>query len=221
MKEELRELKELVVVLASRNEELANVKDEFNASVDLSRVGMSAMELLDEDVTCSYDLATRFYDEYEYVWELANELRAAHPRYQERHFINALADMIVENKNWDEANYEKAVDVARNYMLYEGNGFYDIHNLEIEVYSLGEKIVSNKDEVVNQAVERVTDFGKNVADGTLNILRPYGEVAKGQYVEASSKVKAKAQEVANKGVKSLRKVLDKVEGKINNNNNNN
>lgn len=215
MREELNEIKALVLLYKDKKSELEQSKVDFINSVEGTNFGSVVLELVDIEVFNVYDLSTRFYDEYEYVWGLAKDLKKAHPRYQEAHFKSALAEMIVNHNEWEETDYSKAIEVADAYMLFEGNGYSDIHDLEIEVYSLGEKIHSNSNEVLDQTVEKVTDFGKKVTDGVANVLRPYGEVAKGQYAEASSKAKAKAQSVANKGVKSLRKVLDNFEAKIN------
>ena len=215
MKEELKEVKDLFLVYKDKRKELEEAKMNFCDGINVENLNVVVLELCDVDVYNTYDLAVKFYGEYDYVWSLASELRKAHPRYQDAHFKSALADMIIEHNKIDEADYSKAVEVVDAYMLFEGNDFSNVHDLDVAVSELTEKIVANGNVVVDEAVGKVTDFGKKVGEGVVNVLKPYGEVAKGQYTEASTAIKEKAKDVANKGVKSLKKVLDKIDSNIN------
>ena len=207
MKQELKELKELTSKFVKARDEFEAKKEVFELTAMFVPVNYAYLGL-DEDteIESVYGLANMFYDKYGFVSEYATLLKTEHPRYGEKRFKNTLIENIINNQEWDyEEDYDQASYIVDTHLAFDAFGYSEVKACENEMISVAEKINDNTNAVATQTVDAVKGAGKAV----VNVLRPYGEVAKGQLGVAGQKAKG----AVNKGAKHLIKVLEDVANK--------
>lgn len=211
MKQELKELKELTSRFVKARDDFEAKKEVFELSAMFIPVNYAYLGLEEDyEVESVYELANMFYDKYGFVSEYADALKKEHPRFGEKRFKNTLIENIINNQEWDyEEDYEQASYLVDTYLAFEAVGYSEVKACENEMVSVAEKINENTNAVATQTVDAVKGAGRAV----VNVLRPYGEVAKGQLGVAGQKAKG----AVNKGAKHLIKVLEDVANKTEDN----
>ena len=209
MKQELKNLKELMEMFSSVKKEYVYKRDLFENCASLLPINLEYLDMDENtEVGSIYEVADIFYDKYDFIVEYANNLKKEHPRYGELRFKNTLIENVINNQGWDyEESYAKASYLVDIHLAFEEFGYFEAKDAEKQVLDVVDKINANTDVLTSQTFGAVKGAGKAV----VNVLKPYGEVAKGQLEVAGQKAKG----IVNKGTKSLVKVLEKVVEKTN------
>lgn len=200
MKQELKELKKLATNFIEAKNNFEKQRDIFNLMYVYS-------DFNDEQVIESpYDFAKTFYEKYGFVVECSTALRNEHPRYGEKRFKNALIENIIINQELDyEVDYDFVNYLVDSHIAYESLGYFEVKDLEDEMNKLYEQI----DKTTKNIKDKSCAAAKGVGRAVVKVMKPYGEVAKGQL----NAVEGKAKDVVNKGTKKLIKVLENVADK--------
>lgn len=207
MKKELKELKDLYKRYASVKNDYEKEREIFELCSSLAIKDVSFLELSDE-VESFYEIAHLFYGKFHFVVSLAEELKISHPKYGEKRFKNTLIEKVISSQKWNyEDEYEKANYVVETHLIYESLGFKDLLKLEIEMTTLAKEI----DEKTKSISDQTKGAVKKVGEGILSVIRPYGEVAKGQLSTLEEKTKKAVNNGTKKLIKSLEEVADKTE----------
>lgn len=199
MKEELKLLKDNTTEVIKLQKEFNEQRKFFNMKVKETNEKLNIEEIFDYEED-SYDAAKTLIDLFPDLHNIITILRKQHPRFGNK----KIANLILK-----EHNTLISSDVDKNtfdrYFLYEGCGFFKVLEIEQELQILKEQTFDIVRDVTSESKDKVTKVGKNI----LEVLKPYGEVAKGQFIEAKKKTKT----AVNKGSKKLIKVLTDVENK--------
>ena len=207
MKQELKELKGLLNKLDEAKRDYSAKRDMFDFGVAFVPVKHEYLSL-EEDIEfeSSYEYANIFYEKYGFVATYAEELKKEHPRFGEKRFKNTLIENIINNQGWDyENDYEKASYIVDAHLVFDEFGYFEVKELENQMLDVVDKINANTDALTAQTFGAVKGAGK----AFVNVLKPYGQVAKGQLEVAGQKAKT----VVNNGAKRLIKVLENVANK--------
>lgn len=208
MKEKLKELRKLNEELIKERQLFEDMKDEFSYNVELN----SEDELYGDP----YQMAKAFNNFNKTAILRVKDLRKSHPRYGEKRLKNEITKIFRECYQ-QEGAYEiikieefidnNVLEMVDDYLLYDSCGFFKVLDQEDKIDCLEQTIIGVKDELLDESKEAVSSIGT----GAINILKPYGEVAKGQLNDAANMAKG----LINKGSKKLVKILQKIEDKTN------
>lgn len=206
MQEKLKELKKLNEELINRKQLFKNMKSIFNYNVENEKKDIE--ELFIDEETDSYEAAKYFNKVYQNEIALTKAITREHPKYGKKRIKKEIIKLLFEYYQIDyqidtrNSLYEQ---IADNYILYDSCGFYKVLEQENEMVHLEQLISNVKTELLDESKEAVSSIGS----GAINILKPYGEVAKGQLNDAANTAKG----LINKGSKKLVKFLQKIEDK--------
>lgn len=210
MKEELNKFKEFGQKYKEAKKEFEAKREIFNLNFERNITDEDVSSFLEDECIDSYDIACFFEGTYGLIFENAAELKKSHPRYGEKRFKNELITSVIDAYHWDyEEDFEATSNLVSVYMLIDKCGFNEVKEAEEKEFGLREVFQTYGDLFLTQISGTITNAGKNVANSVVNIVKPYGEVAKGQM----ETVGEKAKEVVNKGTKRLIKTLEKIDDK--------
>lgn len=207
MKEKLKELRKLNEELIEERQLFEDMKDEFSYNVELN--------CEDELYGDPYQMAKAFNNFNKTAILRVKDLRKAHPRYGEKRLKNEITKIFRECYQ-QEGAYEicpseifdnNVLEMVADYLLYDSCGFFRVLDQEDKIDCLEQTIIGVEHELLDESKEAVSSIGT----GAINILKPYGEVAKGQLNDAANMAKG----LINKGSKKLVKILQKIEDKTN------
>lgn len=203
MKEELKTLKDSTEQIFKACQTLQRKKSFFNMKVEEKKEETGIEELIEMDN--SYESAKALNENFSIIHVLVNEIRKEHPKYGNRRIKELVMKKIEEACFIPEdltGKIELAVD---NYFLYESCGFFKLLDQEKEIEELGIEAKIATDAILDESKAAAIKAGK----AALNIVKPYGEVAKSQLNEASEATK----KAINKGSQKLKKFFESIEEK--------
>lgn len=210
MKEELKALKDSAVQIIKEKDSLKKQKNFFNMKVEEKVAELNMEEIFKEDGS-SYEAAVMLNYLFPQIYNIVASIREQHPKYGEKRVKEIT--LIALNEIMTETDYlmsfsEYTDKIIDNYFLYEGCGFFKLKEQEEKIETLEDGAKVSTDTILNQSKEVAIKAGKSIK----NIAKPYGDVAKSQFEDASKAAKT----AINKGSKKLIKILKDIENKTNN-----
>lgn len=208
MKEELKTLKDSAEKIVTERENFKKQRLFFNMKVEekVKQLGIDEIFAANND---SYDAAITLNFAFPEIYTMASIIREEHPKYGNKRIKQIMIDKLKSQKvELSDNTVEAFCKVIDNYFLYESCGFFELKAKEDKIVSLEEN--------TKQSTKAILDESKNtivkVGNSALNIVKPYGEVAKSQLKDAG----VAAKSLVNKGSKQLIKLLQKVDDKTSN-----
>ena len=208
MKEELKQLKDVAIQIVKENDEFMKQKNFFNMKVEEKKLELNMEELFNEENEDSFEAAEILNFLFPQIHTIVSSVREGHPKYGEKRVKEIAVVALKEFMSLNEymlSFYDQIDVVVDNYFLYESCGYFKLLERKESLSKLEESAKGTTDVVLNQSKEAAKKFGNDVA----NIVKPYGEVAKGQFNEA----KVVGKNLINKGSKKLIKNLEDLENK--------
>ena len=208
MKEELKQLKDVAVQIVKETDEFRKQKNCFNMKVEEKKLELNMEELFNEENEDSFEAAEILNFLFPQIHTIVSSVREGHPKYGEKRVKEIAVVALKEFMSLNEymlSFYDQIDVVVDNYFLYESCGYFKLLERKESLSKLEESAKGTTDVVLNQSKEAAKKFGNDVA----NIVKPYGEVAKGQFNEA----KVVGKDLINKGSKKLIKILEDLENK--------
>lgn len=204
MKEELKSLKDSAIQVASEKENLKKQKKFFNMKVE-EQIELLGVEEIFNYNNDSYDAASLLMVHFSDIDELISKIKEQHSKYGNKK-IKELVLETLKTMNYDIDYMGKVID---NYFMYQECGFNKVQtmeqNIEQNIELLQEEVKTTSTVIINETKETAKKVGTSI----VNVAKPYGEVAKGQFNDA----KVAATGLVNKGAKKLIKILQDVEKK--------
>ena len=208
MKEELKELKDVAVKIVKETDEFRKQKNFFNMKINEKKLELNMEELFNEENEDSFEAAEILNFLFPQIHTIVSSVREGHPKYGEKRVKEIAVVALKEFMSLNEYMFsfcDQMDVVVDNYFLYESCGYFKLLERKESLSKLEESAKGTTDVVLNQSKEAAKKFGNDVA----NIVKPYGEVAKGQFNEA----KVVGKDLINKGSKKLIKILEDLENK--------
>ena len=207
MKEELNALKDGAIKIAKAKETVLTSKSEFNTKVEQMKQELGVDEVYKQKET-PYENAKALYETFSELFRIIETKKVEDPRYNEKALKEVALDEYMEQSGYEE--YNKFVSgifnsVIDTYFLYEKCGFSKLLKQEKEIEELENSIKDNAETILGESKEAAVKVGNSI----LNVVKPYGEVAKGQFDDA----KGFAKSAVNKGTKKLIKLFEDLENK--------
>ena len=205
MKEELKALKDSAERIAKAHQYFQKQREFFNMKVEekLEETGTKEA-ILSED---SYDSATIVCVDCSQLHENIIKIRSEHPKYGNKRIRELVIDEILSSHNEDiySPSRKSLEEIIDNYFLYESCGFFKLYKKEVEINNLEKEFRTTTDVILDESKNSV----KRVGESFINIVKPYGEVAKSQLNDAGNL----AKKTVNKGSKQLIKFFESIEEK--------
>lgn len=205
MKEELNTLKNSVQQIVKGCERFKKQREFFNMKVEEKLLETGTKEvIIAED---SYDAAKTVCVDCNGLHKKITKIREEHPKYGNRRIKDLVIAEITsdhaENLYKSQTNFlEEIID---NYFLYESCGFFKLLKLENELETLGNEVTNATDAILDESKQAA----KKVGSTFVNVVKPYGEVAKSQLNDAG----VAAKKAVNKGSQKLKKFFEGIEEK--------
>lgn len=203
MKEELKALKDSAEQIVKGCQTLQRKKTFFNMKVEEKKEEAGIEELIEMD--SSYEAAKSLNENFSCVHVLVTQIKKEHPKYGNRRLKELVLKQIHELGFIPEDLEDKIELAVDNYFLYESCGFFSLLEQEREVEALGYEAKDRADVILDESKVAAIKAGKAV----INVVKPYGEVAKSQLNDASDA----AKKVINKGSQKLKKFFESIEEK--------
>lgn len=203
MKEELKALKDSAEQIVKARQTLQRKKTFFNMKVEEKKEETGIIELI--EMNNSYESAKALNENFSCVHVLVTQIRKEHPKYGNRRIKELVLKQIHELSFIPEDLEDKIELAVDNYFLYESCGFFKLLEQEKEIEELGNEAVGVADVILDESKAAAIKAGK----AALNIVKPYGEVAKSQLNDAGEATK----KVINKGSQKLKKFFESIEEK--------
>lgn len=205
MKEQLNTLKNSVQQVVKGCEHFKKQREFFNMKVEEKLLETGAKEIiLSED---SYESAKTVCVDCNKLHETITKIRNEHPKYGNRRIKDLVITEIMsghENYNYtSQSNF--LGEIIDNYFIYESCGFFKLLKQEQELQSLEKEVTNATDAILDESKEAAIKAGKAV----VNVVKPYGDVAKSQFNDASSA----AKKAVNKGSQKLKLFFEGLEEK--------
>ena len=200
MKEELKSLKDSAIMIADEKDNLKKQTKFFNMKVQEQKEDLGIEEVFNYDNN-SYEAAKLLMVHFSEIDELITKVKQQHPKYGDKR----IKDLVLETLkqfNYDIDYMGKVID---NYYIYKNCGFNKVQAIEENIVVL-EKEAKETSTIL---LDETKETAKKVGTSIVNVAKPYGEVAKGQFNDA----KVAATGLVNKGAKKLIKILQDVEKK--------
>ena len=210
MKEELKALKDSTIKIAGAKEHIRKQTLFFNMKVEEQKEVTNVKELFNANDN-SYEAARILNDTFPELYTISTNIRNDHPKYGDKRIKTLLESELTNIMIIDELPeecFEMIPEIIDNYLLYEACGYFNLRNKEVEMELMEQDALTGAKTILDESKQAAI----KAKDGIVNIIKPYGEVAKGQLNDASKFTK----EVLNKGSKKLIKILEKIENKTNN-----
>ena len=200
MKEELKALKGSTEQIVKARKNLLKQKSFFNMKVEEKKEETGIEEIV--DFGDSYESAKFICIECP-IYDKVTEIREEHPKYGNRRIKNLIINEILNDEELNADRYAPSKEVLEiiidNYFLYEG------YKQETEIAELEKEARIVTDAIIGESKEAA----KKVGDSFVNIVKPYGEVAKSQLSDAGEA----AKKAVNKGSQKLKVFFEKIEEK--------
>lgn len=200
MKEELYSLKENATQVMEAKENFKKQRAFFNMKVEEKRAELNLEGK--REIPCDYyDDAKVLNLVFPEAHETVTAIKEQHPKYGNRRIKElAIKELQGQSLKLVPVDMDAFFD---DYFLYESCGFFKLLEQEeaIEVLE-GETIDSTR-----AVFEEVQGAAIKVGTSITNVVKPYGEVAKLQFEEASKA----AKHAVNKGSKKLMRILTDIQ----------
>lgn len=211
MKTELNNLKEKVIEYKEFKKETLKQIEFFNMKVDEQRSKLGLEDFFKEFEVDNYTKALYLEKIYSFITELVLKLKEENPNYGNKRIVKLL---ISENKFDDdellEDLYEKDVKIiALNYCLFYDCGYLKVKEMTKKLNELSEEIDCKEQELIDKKVYTTKKIASKTGNTIVDIVTPYGKIAKSQLDDASKH----AKRLVNKGSKQLVKLFKKIEEK--------
>jgi len=203
MKEELKVLKNSTEQIFKACQALQKKKTLFNLKVEEKKEETGIEEILEMD--SSYEAAKELNETFSSIHLLVCRIRNEHPKYGNRRIKELVIKEIHEASFIPEELEDKIELVVDNYFLYETCGFFKLLEQEKEIELLGMEARETTNAILCESKQAAIKAGK----AALNIVKPYGEVAKSQLNDASEA----AKKAVNKGSQKLKIFFEGLEEK--------
>ena len=205
MKEELNTLKDSMQQIAKAYQYFQKQREFFNMKVEekLEETGTKEV-ILSED---SYDSAKVVCVECSQLNAKIKDIRNEHPKYGNKRIRELVIDEILPEHaeqlySPSRKSLEEIIDI---YFLYESCGFFKLYKKELEIINLEKEVRNAADNILDESKDSVKKIGASF----INIVKPYGEVAKSQLNDAGDLTK----KAVNKGSRQLIKFFENIEEK--------
>ena len=207
MKEELKTLNESVESVMLAKQLFSKHKMFFNMKVEEQKEKLNIQEVYytNNDSYSAAIVLTYYYPE---ITGIVSAIREEHPKYGTKKIKELVVKELYARRNGslheDDANniYPLIVD---NYFLYDDCGFFKLQDYELAIKDLEKETKEASSAVLNESKKAVKKAGNTIVD----IVKPYGEVAKSQLDDAGNV----AKKAINKGSKKLVKFFENIEKK--------
>ena len=203
MKEELKALKNSTEQIFKACQTLQRKKSFFNMKVEEKKEETGIEEIIEMDN--SYESAKALNENFSSIHVFVSAIREEHPKYGNRRIKELVMKQIHEASFIPEDLEDKIELVVDNYFLYESCGFFKLLEQEKEIENLGIEAKVATDAILDESKVAAIKAGK----AALNIIKPYGEVAKSQLNDAGEATK----KAINKGSQKLKKFFEGIEEK--------
>jgi hypothetical protein len=204
MKEELNTLKNSVQQIAKGCESFKKQRNFFNMKAEEKFNETSTEEFFKEGCD-SYDSAKILNECFSEIHSIVSQIKEEHPKYGNRR-IKELVIKELSLQNEMLAYFESNLDVIiENYFIYESCGFFKLLNQEKGLEELGNEAKDATDAILDESKAAAIKAGK----AAINVVKPYGEVAKSQLNDAGDA----AKKVINKGSQKLKRFFENLEEK--------
>lgn len=203
MKEELKALKDSTEQIVKACQTLQRKKTFFNMKVEEKKEETGIIEIIEMD--CSYESAKALNENFSSIHMLVTHIRKEHPKYGNRRIKDLVMKEIHEASFIPEELEDKIELAVDNYFLYESCGFFSLLEQEKELDALGAEAKDRADAILDESKAAAIKVG----NAALNIVKPYGEVAKSQLNDAGEATK----KAINKGSQKLKKFFESIEEK--------
>lgn len=204
MKEELKALKDSAEQIANARKSLLKQKLFFNMKVEEQKEASNIEEIYNSNNN-SYEAAKELNFMFPEIHKAFLIIKKDHPKYGNKR-IKGLILKIYKEQNQDlvtnEVLFELLID---NYLMYESCGFFKLLEREKELEALQNEAKEATDAILDESKAAAIKTGK----AALNIVKPYGEVAKSQLNDAGDA----AKKAINKGSQKLKKFFESIEEK--------
>lgn len=207
MKEDLKNIKDSTVKVIEEKENFKKQKEFFNMKVQEQKLQSGIEELFKLDD--SYESAKMLNTNFPEIANIITSLKKEHPKYGEKR-IKEMANIHLNYQLSASVFSDSLSIMIDNYFLYERCGFSKLLEQENNLTKLEESIKTSCDAILDESKDTAIKAGTAI----VNIVKPYGKVAKGQLEDASKL----AKNAVNSGSKKLIKVLKSIEEKTNNKN---
>lgn len=211
MKEEIKNLKDIVNKYKGLREAFYGQRLTFQWGVDVQKDSLDIQEFIDFGAD-SYENAKLFEKYYPAIATIDDQIKEQYPNYNLEERLDELKKLfkeelkVVNDLDTLEINSCNYFDViVDNYYLYESNNFSSLKQQEEQLEQLKQEMNKNVIKMFGQSKEAVQHVGAVAVEKA----KPYGKVAKKGFGEAKKATKS----VVHKGSKKLIKVLKKVEEK--------
>ena len=207
MKQELFTLKDSTIKIAKANESFKKQKMFFNMKVEEQKQQSNIEEFYNKEefgvFEDSFEAAYMLNEFFPQIQDIATKMRNEHPKYG----VKRIKELTLTALTYDEPALEECeiIQIIDNYFLYEECGFFKLKEQQQELTQLEKEAKETTDAIINQTKQATKKVGTSIS----GIIKPYGEIAKGQLSDA----KVEAKKLVNKGSKTLKKILEKVENK--------
>ena len=206
MKEELSTLKNSVQQIAKGCENFKKQRNFFNMKVEEKLLETGLEEVITAED--SYESAKVLNENLSSIHMLVTYIKKEHPKYGNRR-IKELVIKEIHEASFIPEELEGKIELAvDNYFIYESCGFFKLLNQEKELEELGTEAKIATDAILDESKAAAIKAGK----AALNIVKPYGEVAKSQLSDAGEATK----KIVNKGSKKLKIFFESIEEKTKN-----
>lgn len=203
MKEELNTLKNSVQQIAKGCESFKKQRNFFNMKVEEKLLETETKEvILAED---SYEAAKILNENFSSIHMLVTHIKKEHPKYGNRRIKDLVMKEIHEASFIPEDLKDKIELAVDNYFIYESCGFFKLLKQERELEALGNEALDATETIFDESKAAAVKAGKAAID----IVKPYGEVAKSQLNDAGEATK----KAINKGSQKLKKFFESLEEK--------
>ena len=203
MKEELSTLKNSVQQIAKGCENFKKQRNFFNMKVEEKLLETGLEEVITAED--SYESAKVLNENLSSIHMLVTYIKKEHPKYGNRR-IKELVIKEIHEASFIPEELEGKIELAvDNYFIYESCGFFKLLNQEKELEELGTEAKIATDAILDESKAAAIKAGK----AALNIVKPYGEVAKSQLSDAGDR----AKKAVNKGSRQLIKFFENIEEK--------
>ena len=206
MKEELSTLKNSVQQIAKGCENFKKQRNFFNMKVEEKLLETGLEEVITAED--SYESAKVLNENLSSIHMLVTYIKKEHPKYGNRR-IKELVIKEIHEASFIPEELEGKIELAvDNYFIYESCGFFKLLNQEKELEELGTEAKIATDAILDESKAAAIKAGK----AALNIVKPYGEVAKSQLSDAGEATK----KIVNKGSQKLKIFFESIEEKTKN-----
>lgn len=208
MKEELKDLKNIAVEIVKENDELKKQTNFFNMKVEEKKAELNIVEIFNEENEDSFEAAEMLNFLFPQIQKIVSSVRENHPKYGEKRVKEITVVALKEFMSLNEFMldfYDQIDVIVDNYFLYENCGYFKLLERKANLNNLEEDARAKTNVVLKQTKETAINVGNKAMD----VVKPYGEIAKSQFSEA----KVATKDLINKGSKKLIKFLQDLEDK--------